>query len=208
VAIGAYDLCLLTPSEIELDVVGQSIEAPRSLAGTTQAIDFSGGGFVIANYSGIQLITSQQHLYWNKLAAYLNGSVNYIAVPLWTDFISPAATAHGVDGTLGADAAVNAGQIVINFATAPLVGGEWFMINHGVAIGQRAYRISDVISSAGTAYTVSIRPTLREAETSGHAVVFWRPSCRMRLAAGETMPWSWGAPGMIANVGLNLVEAF
>jgi len=231
-----YDLCALTPSEVSMDVVGVSIEGGRSLSGVTQAIDYSGGGFVTATYGGINIGSRRQHRYWSRLGANLNGSVTPIIVPLWTDYIAPrnadgyvpgAGAGFGVphsdetrfddgagydqfyaDAVLGVDAAVNAAQIVITMpAGFPLEGGEWFSILHPIR-NWRAYRIKEVVSVVGQAYTCIIGPPLREAVTADQLVSFTRPRCLMRLPAGETMPWAWTAPGVLASLTVNFVEAF
>lgn len=232
-----YDLCALTPSEVSMDVVGVSIEGGRSLSGVTQAIDYSGGGFIAATYGGINIGTRSQHRYWSKLGANLNGSVTPIIVPLWTDYIAPRNAAglppggiefggipHSDDSLFhdavgysqrfadavlgGAGAAVNAAQLVITMpAGFALEGGEWFAIQHPVR-NWRAYRIKEVVSVLGQAFTCIIGPPLREAVTAGEAVIFTRPKCLMRLPAGETLPWTWVAPGVIASLTVNFVEAF
>jgi len=231
-----YDLCKLTPSEVSMDVVGVSIEGGRSLSGVTQAIDYSGGGFIAATYGGINIGSRSQHLYWSRLGANLNGSVTPIIVPLWTDYIAPRnaigtlpgevegrAVPHSddtffadgtgyrhriADATLGAVGAVNAAQIIITMPIGfTLEGGEWFAIQHPIR-NWRAYRIKEVVSVAGLAYTCIIGPPLREAVTAGQGVIFTRPKCLMRLPAGETLPWAWTAPGVLASLTVNFVEAF
>lgn len=135
-----YDLCILTPSDIEMDVVGSSIEGGRSVAGVTQSIDYSGGGFVAVTYGGIFLQTFQQHKEWNRLAAVLNGSVRTVRVPLWADPVAirdgsgAAAGSSGgpADPTAAADAALAATSLDISLPAGVTVeGGEWFSINHG-----------------------------------------------------------------------------
>jgi hypothetical protein len=196
---------MLTPTDLSFDVIGQSIEGGRSLSGITQAIDFSGGGLVAASYSGITLMSRAQHLYWNKLAGLLNGSVRAILVPLWMDGISPI-EAEGA-ATIAA-AALHETLITITKTPAP-EAGQWFEIDHGGTLLSRAYRLLSVGTPTGSAYPCEIRPALRAAIGAAKPAQFWRPRCLMRLPAGETMPWTWQAPGVIAqDVGINFVEAF
>jgi hypothetical protein len=230
-----YDLCRLTPSEVSMDVVGVSIEGGRSLSGVTQAIDYSGGGFIAVTYGGIQIGSRSQHRYWSKLGANLNGSVTPIIVPLWTDYITPLSGSYSpgddagvgiphsdeslfndgagydqffADAGVSVAAAVNAAQIVITMpAGFNVEGGEWFAIHHLVR-NWRAYRIKEVVSRVGQAFTCIIGPPLREAVAIGETASFTRPRCLMRLPAGETLPWAWTAPGVFASLTVNFVEAF
>ena len=192
VTLPVYDLCKLTPAEVTLDVVSSSIEGGRSLSGITQAIDMSGGGYVVATYAGIAILTRDQHRYWNELAGILNGSVNAIALPLWTDLLLGAAPDH--DGTIAA-AALHATQVSITHDPADLVPGAWFSISHADPIGPRAYRVHSVGAISAGAYPCEIRPALRAAVTAGTVCNFSRPQCRMRLPAGTTLPWVYQAPG-------------
>lgn len=201
-----YDLCLLTPAEINIDVVGSAIEGGRSLSGVTQSIDYSGGGFVAVTYGGINLFSRAQHQHWNQLAGILNGSVDYIRVPLWTDFTGPTQTQGPI--SIDTAAALGATTVTVTSTFAP-VAGQWFNIAHAGAVGgNRAYRISSVGTSAPPFYTVTIRPALRAAVPTGTAGTFWRPSLRMRLPAGETMAWQFRAPGVTSELSVNFVEAF
>lgn len=210
-ALGAYDLCILTPRDVTIDVVGSSVEGGRTLTGITQAIEYSGGGRVIATYADIPIIERAQHRYWNQLAAVLNGSVEWLNVPLWTDVSLPA----GVDATNGDAAgsttggitALNAGIIKFNWTLPGSIdepsGGEWFSISHATK-GFRAYRIKEALGSN----EYRIAPPIREEVPTGTDLDFWRPRCRMRLPAGETMPWQFMVPGVTMTGVINFVEAF
>jgi hypothetical protein len=84
-----YDVDLLPPGQISVDVIGAAIEGGRSLSGVTGSIDMSGGGLVRLEYSHIMVSTPQQTRYWNKLAAFLRGGVNKIIVPIMNDIAYP-----------------------------------------------------------------------------------------------------------------------
>lgn len=201
-----YDLCKLTPADVSIDVAGSAIEGGRSLSGATQAIDFSGGGFVVASYGGIFIRTRDQHRYWNQLAGILNGAVNSIVLPLWTDPLLGTAPDH--DGTVAA-AALHATTVSITHDPSDLAPGAWFSIDHGGTLGPRAYRIHDVGTISAGTYPCQIRPALRAAITGGTIVNFWRPQCTMRLNAGSTMPWVYQAPGAIGqDRSIDFIEAF
>jgi hypothetical protein len=211
-----YDLCKLTPSEISIDVVGIAVEGGRALSGVTKAINYSGGGFVAATYGGINLIGRAALKEWNKIGAMLNGSVRTVLLPLWTDPVAardsgdlPAGGPGGpANPTLGAAAALADSLIQINIGATGVAieGGEWFAINHGGALEWRAYRIAEVI--AGTPVTYRIVPPLRAAVAVGATLDFWRPRCLMRLKPGDSLPWTYTAPGATSVVSASFVEAF
>lgn len=214
-----YDLCKLTPSEISIDVVGVAVEGGRSLSGVTKVINYSGGGFVAVEYGGIQLMGRAAHKEWNRLGATLNGSVATVQLPLWADVVGafngsdlPAGGPGGVPNpTLGGSATLLAGETIIriNFGGTSVVveGGEWFAINHGGALGLRAYRVVEAIVSAPP-NPYRITPPLRASVAVGAVLDFWRPQCLMRLKPGTSLPWTFSAPGATSVVSASFVEAF
>lgn len=202
------DLCQITPTEIGIDIAGQAIEGGRSMSGVTQAINYSGGGYVVVNYGGINLVDRAQHLYWNSLAGILNGGVTRMFVPLWTDKLLDPTKDYTTNSAVAAAAAVFATTISI---TPPAAydpePGLWFSINHGGTVDHRAYRVVTAVD-AGASWTLTIRPPLRAAITTADTCRFHRPLCSMRLAAGQSLPWSWTAPGAWGAGELPLVEHF
>lgn len=210
-----YDICILTPADISLDVVGSAIEGGRSLSGVTQSIDYSGGGFVAITYGGINLFTRAQAKEWNKLAGCLNGSVRTVDVPLWADFVAArnaSGVAAGAPGGI-ANPTLSAAALgaTIVHASSPggliIEGGEWFSIQHPGVTDKRAYRVWKAVA-AGGGFDLSIMPPLRAAIALGIEADFWRPICKMRLPAGETMAWQFRAPGGNSELTVNFVEAF
>lgn len=171
--------------------------------------------------------------YWSRLSALLASGVQPIIVPLLTDWLSPIPDGQALrllstyddtgtfgdrgdfsQGSVGAwnsgVAAVAAGMISIKLqAGLILEGGEWFSILHDT-LGHRAYCVKRIESIAvadsdgASVYTVSIRPTLREAVADGVDVNFVRPRCLMRLAPGTAMQLdikdSWNSQPDIAFV--------
>jgi hypothetical protein len=219
VADFTYDLCKLTPSEISIDVVGIAVEGGRSLSGVTKAINYSGGGFVAATYGGINLIGRAALKEWNKIGAMLNGSVRTVLLPLWADPVAardgsdnPAGGPGGVDNpTVAGSSTRPAGSTIIKInlsgGTTVIEGGEWFAINHGGALEWRAYRIAEaIIGAPPNDYRIS--PPLRAAVDPGVTLDFWRPRCLMRLKPGDSLPWTYTAPGATSVVSASFVEAF
>lgn len=206
-----WSLRELPPAKILHDLVGSSIEAPRSLSGLTQAIDFSGGGYWRLDMKAVQIHNEVGHRAWLRWRNRLNGGVGTVVVPLLNDIVMVGGenvpfsdgTLHS-DGTghrgadiiaaIGAAAAKNAGtvQILVLAAARALLEADMFSIRHPTK-DWRAYAITSIDTvvdvPAGKLYTVGIRPTLREAITAADFVDFWRPRCLMRLSAGKTMAW-------------------
>jgi hypothetical protein len=209
-----YDLCILTPAEVSLDVVGSAIEGGRSLSGVTQSIDYSGGGFVAVTYGGIQLFTAAQAKFWNRLGAILYGSVRTAMVPLWADIVAarnPAGFPSGGPGgppnpTVQSPVLLGATQLQLAGLTGAVIeGGEWFSIDHGGTVDKRAYRIGKLVTAPDV---ISFMPPLRRDTAAGAVCDFWRPECRMRLPAGESLAWQFRAPGGNSELTVNFVEAF
>jgi hypothetical protein len=209
------DICILTPAEVTLDIVGSAIEGGRSLSGVTQSIDYSGGGFVAVTYAGINLFTSAQAKEWNKLAGCLNGSVRTVDVPLWADLVAArnaSGVAAGAPGGIAnptLSAAALGATTVHSSSPGGLIieGGEWFGIAHGGVVDNHVYRVWKSVA-AGGGWDLSILPPLRKALVGGEVADFWRPTCKMRLPAGETMAWQFRAPGGTSELNVNFVEAF
>jgi hypothetical protein len=209
-----YDLCVLTPTDVTIDIVGTAIEGGRSLSGITQSINYSGGGFVAVTYGGINLFTPAQAKFWNRLAGTLNGSVGTVLLPLWTDTVAarnPGGFPSGGPGgpanpTVQAPVLLGATQLQLAGLTGAVIeGGEWFSIDHGGIVDQHAYRISKLVTSPDV---IQFMPPLRKDTPAGAVCDFWRPQAKMRLPAGETMAWVFRVPGATSELSVNFVEAF
>lgn len=175
----------LYPNEYEHEIVGRSIEGGRSLSGITQALHYGCGGFWRVRFR-FQLLTAAQHLEWNRLAAFLSGTVNTVTFPFITTYIEPASISAVVTGDYSAGDAT----VTLELTAGSLTGGEIFSLNHGGTTGRRCYQITEIDSSDTDTYTVGIAPTLREdvhGATDGLAADFSEPQCRMRLMTGEKM---------------------
>jgi hypothetical protein len=210
-----YDLCILTPSDVTLDVVGSAVEGGRSLSGITQSIDYSGGGFIAVTYGGINLLTPAQAKEWNRCAGTLNGSVRTVLLPLWADIVAARNPTTGLalggpggpaNPTVQAAVALGATQLQLAGLSGGVIieGGEWFAINHGGTLLWRAYRITKVVTAPDV---IAFMPPLRAATPAGAICDFWRPQCLMRLPGGETMAWQFRVPGATSELSVNFVEA-
>lgn len=169
-----YDLGMLPPGRMEIDLAGSSIESGRSLSGITGAIDMSGGGLWTVRYSQVMVFGAPQHLYYQYLRNYLRGGVRSIIVPMLTDYVAPTPVAGGPlfvtttfsDSSLFSDSssfgqstisaamegaqAQNATTIQLKIIAGGLLqGGETFSIDHLSPKWHRCYGISE-IDSVGT----------------------------------------------------------
>lgn len=211
-----YDHCVLTPSEVSIDVVGIGIDGGRSLSGISKVINYTGGGFVAVTYGGINLVTRDDHKAWNRMAGMLSGSVRTAIVPLWADIVAArdsGGNAMGDSGgpanpTVGGAATFLAGSTLIKIAgdMGLIQGGEWFAIDHGSPLEWRAYRVIEVVAGTPTQYRIA--PPLRADIDPGEVLDFWRPKCLMRLQPGANVPWTFAAPGGLTTVDVSFVEAF
>lgn len=135
------DVDFLKPARAWFDTPGGGLEGPRDGTGFGAAIDFTGGGLVTAAYEKCYAQAPEEHGYINKIAAYCNGSVRAVNVPILTDWMGPFPLVDGkprpfvgtlkhtdgsyftdgsgyteaaVFGTVARAAPVHSGQIVIN----------------------------------------------------------------------------------------------
>lgn len=201
-----------------MDVVGIAVEGGRSLSGVTRVINYTGGGFVAVDYGGINLMSRAELKEWNRLGSMLNGSVRTVLIPLWTDPVaardSDGDPAGGPGGPLnpevagGSPAPLGSTVLRINLHGSTVVqGGEWFAIDHGGDLEWRAYRIvKEIPGDPPNDYRIS--PPLREEVPVGKTLDFWRPQCLMRLKPGESLPFTFSAPGASSIVSASFVEAF
>jgi hypothetical protein len=197
---------LFGPSSLQARLVGQAITGGVSLSGEAQFADAGGGGRWVVDFGDTSLWTREKVLAWRRLAAMTDGGAAPIIVPLgdrrhqpvnpkytgtdtfgtdtWVSDVT-AWTAEEVTAVTTADAAISATSLSLNL-TAPLqlLGGEKLAILH-TTTSWRLYEVGRV-KTGGTvgsavATTIDIRPPLREAVGSGHALNFESPRCVMRV---------------------------
>lgn len=178
------DVDFIKPERMTIRVPGAGVDGGRNGYGDSPAIDFSGGGRVTATYENCYVQRPEEHEYANWLAAYLDGSIRNIVVPILTDWIGPfpllgKATPQPIvkgiphsDGALFSDeagysqatvfgtfesaAALNAGQITINIfgATRNLRWSDWMSTYHETKAGWRAWRYWQASDPVDVARTV------------------------------------------------------
>lgn len=202
---------LLLPSSQRTRLSNQSLSGGVSVAGNTQTSVVSGGGHWLSDLSQIVLYTENHVRAARAWSALLDGGATQFIMPFFDlamaprpivsgAYALPAATTRTVTdyfnqpvnyaatlisaSNVGAQA-LRSTTMVINIATGSQpYGGEHFSINHST-VGWRLYRIVQVTAVAGSQYTCTIRPPLRQALAGGEAVEFDVPRCTMKLVASK-----------------------
>jgi hypothetical protein len=200
-----YDV--LTPAAASFDSNPRTLRGSATSRASSQVV-VSSAGIWSASYSRIPLKTPQQIKCWRALDILLQGRSTPLLVPVRdrADRLPLPSTAGGVplvtvghsdgsrfsDGSgygqdtitaeLDAGAALYATTVAIRMITDTMPdAGQHFSIGH------RLYRISRIVAEEDGVSTVKIWPPLREAVTSGDAVNFSDPVCKMRLASDTEM---------------------
>lgn len=177
-----FDVDYQLVTDMSVSVEGEGIDGGRNGEGDSPAIDFSGGGKVVASY-GVYVVEPEQHEMLNSIAAYLGGSIRCMNVPILTDRVGPfpflgksdpqpivAGIRHS-DGSLFDDGAgysqatvfatfenaapLNAGQVTINVfgAVRALRWSDWMSTNHETR-GWRAFRYWEASDPVAVVRTV------------------------------------------------------
>jgi hypothetical protein len=156
----------------------------------------SGGGYWVAEFTNGQTFERDDTLAWRAITAGMDNGAAAVIVEFCDRLHTPNGGEMGVAGSTQqfGDRRSFTGPGVVATTIAPanlrgtslgididsereLVGGESFTIVHPTW-GERAYQVVSVSGS-----TIRFRPPLREAVTTGTALDFDNPRCRMRMAS-------------------------
>lgn len=182
----------------EIDIERQTLRGPSALNGEQDIISADGGGRVFAEFGNGSLVDRERVLAWRAVLGQLEDGVARVIVPFCDPRHQPYGGAHAVphdDGTpfddgalyVGGGAEAEAAEAAALRATTlklnilfprPLLGGEWFAIQHPNK-DWRAYRVVQVVEQDSETATVTFRPPLREAVDAGEFVDFASPRCLM-----------------------------
>lgn len=177
----------------DVNIERQTLSGGTALSGGQDVVSTDGGGRVYADFGEGDLIDRDKVLAWRALLTILEEGVTPMVVPFCDIRHQPFGGEHHVtygdgathsDGTLfsgggsfgetTADAALRDTTLQFNGAfSQPLIGGEWFTIEHPTK-GPRAYRVRTVAGGS-----LSFRPPLREAVPAGTPLDFANPRCLM-----------------------------
>ncbi|PZR42788.1 MAG: hypothetical protein DI537_62450 [Stutzerimonas stutzeri] len=215
------------PATVQADIVAQVISGGQALSGDEEVIQTDGGGRWQIAYTDIDLDDRAMRRFWNQWTSFIAGGAEVFLVPLLS--LEDAPRPFGGEGLLdpsdiaddgsafpesvafaspyivarvAADAALRATTLQIEVTQgARIVGGETF------SVGERAYRIERVLSSAGDTATCRIKPPLRASVAVDNLVNFDWPVVRCRGVVGQDL----GADvlnGQFATVAISFVEDF
>ncbi|QTH19795.1 hypothetical protein HRJ34_15630 [Rhizorhabdus wittichii] len=203
-----FDPSVFAFDDQDIRVEGQVVSSGPSLSGIEEPIATDGGGVVVAEFTNGDTSEREDTLAWRAFTAAMDGGAAQVLVhfgdPLHqpkggsmgsasqvAGFVASRSYATpGVEATAVEDVALRATAMMISIRSEmPLVGGEWFSIEHPTW-GWRAYNIVEV---SGT--EITFRPPLREAVTSGTTLEFDDPRCVMRRAQPTSNAISLGRFG-------------
>lgn len=233
--VETFSRSMLTPFGFSASVQANAVDFPRTLSGRSAAHDFTAGGYVMAEFQQIPVVTPDQFRYWNRLARKYSGGRAGIIVPIINDDLLPDGVTPGgttgithSDGTtfsdgvgyaqagvsafLSGDHILNAGTLTFELiGDAVLTGGEWFSIRHPNR-HWRAYSIWTIdeeedVSGGGTLYTAGIQPPLREAATDGAELDFVTPRFLGQVAPDTAMQTMFDA-SELSRGSVSFVERF
>lgn len=186
------------------ELTARTASAGRSLSGASSIVRTDGGGAWVFSMAGVHVVNEPGIRLWHALSALLDGGARPVAMPVRQRFpISPAISlatnsddstlddggryvTPGVLSVLQGNAGLRATRLSITYSGASLVAGMMFSIDHPVH-RHRLYRIAQVDDGGGGVQTITIRPPLREAATSGTLLEFGDPHCVMQLATPDGM---------------------
>ncbi|MBY5553719.1 hypothetical protein J0664_06090 [Rhizobium leguminosarum] len=227
VDIVEWPLCLLTPSQVQANVVAFTRSGGRSLGGVEPVVRTDLGYWAI-DYSGvvIQNRYRDQWRTWQAIRQKLGGRAGLVAVrvpssltaPYVSDHFEPMTEVpHDDDMPFDDDAEYAQGAIsilsegvtpisstsialrVVN-AGSDLVGAR-FSYNHAL------YEIGPVISIDGDVWTVPISPSVRELIPGGAALEFDQPTCLCHLAEDRGMDVVQDAIAKSTKPNISFIEA-
>lgn len=202
----------------EVNIERQTLKGGTSLSGEQDVVSADGGGRVFAEFGSGQLVDREQVLAWRALLTILEEGVTRIIVPFCDIRHTPYGVPHRVphsdqtpfdDDSLydggkpdahslgGADLRATTLSVALT-AARPLLGGEWFSIEHATK-GWRAYRVATVDGN-----TITFRPPLREAISANTVLEFGEPRCLMVQDAQASAKIDYGRYGEAA---IRFVEA-
>lgn len=202
-----FPTCLFAPNGVEADIERRVVSGGTSLSGDETLIGTDGGGRVFAEFSEFYLDEPEVALAYRALSVIAEDGLVPLFVPLCDARHQPTVghmTVPHSDGTPFADEALyqqQDGGVVTTAGAAlratflaiqnvslarPLLGGEWFSINHPT-LRHRAYRVATVEGGG-----ITFRPPLREAVPAGTALNFADPLCTMRVDGAMRSPSSMG----------------
>jgi hypothetical protein len=222
-----WPFCLLTPRQVQANVVAFTRSGGKSLGGV-EPVTRTDLGYWSIDYQSLAMRNRyhDQWRTWQAIRAKLGGRSGLIAVRVPSGLSAPyesgrfetaVDTEHDDDTPFddntpyeqGAISVVTDGntpigsttiQLKIIKAAADLVGVR-FSYNHAL------YETGPVIARAGDTWTVQISPSVRELIPSGASLEFDRPTCLCHLTEDRGMDVTQDAIGKNASPNVSFTEA-
>lgn len=197
---------VLAPRDVAFDIAPRTVAGPSSVSGASQVIS-SSAGIWTATFGGITVNTRNRVLTWRAIATLLEGRLGSILLPFCRGYqpITPGAIADGLydgvpysddasfsDGSLFVGASISVqltASISVGGTTAnvSIAYGDTIQPGQVFSINDHAYRVRTAVYTSDTAATLTFRPTLRVAATTGDLLDFDDPVVKMRLASDNEM---------------------
>lgn len=218
-----FPTCQFGFNSIEPRIANAVIDGGTSLSGLNTVIATDGGGKVVLEMAGSNLLGRQKIMLWRAIATRLQMGAVPVIVPLCNARFQPTlgkkTVPHSDQTTfsdeteyaqwdcvvkVGAAAPLRSTTLVLDIQELgrPLIGGEWFSIDHPT-LRHRAYNIWSIDAMDDTSATIRFFPPLREAVTVGEGVEFAIPRCVMRLVgemrAAPTLNYASGDVSFIED---------
>ena len=201
---------LLIPGSCKTYLSAQMQQGAPSLSGLAQTARTDGGGYWLADLTGIELNDPEEVRCVRAWSAMLDGGATEFVLPIWDlaqaprpfagrRQMLPGSPAPSLD-YFSQDPSFGQPLIVAKVSGAqplrsttlgiaitqgrPVRGGERFSINDPV-LGWRLYTIGQITGSAGGVQTCSIRPPLRAAVADQQALEFDVPRFQAKVVPGK-----------------------
>ncbi|TBC21585.1 hypothetical protein [Rhizobium ruizarguesonis] len=222
-----WPFCLLTPRQVQANVVAFTRSGGKSLGGV-EPVTRTDLGFWQIDYASVAIQNRYRDQWrtWQALRTKLGGRSGLIAVRVPSSLSAPYAsgsfepvgdqphsddTYHDDDTPYEQNAisVVSDGTTPIGATTirlriinaAPNLSGVRFSYNHAL------YETGPVISIDGDVWTVPISPTVRDTIPAGSDLEFDRPTCLCHLAEDRGMDVSQDAISKNSSPNVSFVEA-
>lgn len=179
---GEWPHDVLRPRHVGLHVVPATLGGGMSYGDLENSVATSTGYWRV-EYREVMIRSKAQRLAWRKLEAIANGCGGVLRIPLYDSKRAPWVTVGGaITVTTPSGFAVGATSGTLNVTSAGVIyEGMHFSYN------DRAYRIVQVNSVAGSLYHVTIWPNVRTAIPAAASLEFRRPTLRVRLRRDDGM---------------------
>jgi hypothetical protein len=195
---------VLRPQNVAWNISPRTLAAPTSVSGLTQVVA-TDAGIWKATFDSIIVRSRDAVLMFRAIAVLAEGRLGPILVPRCAAYQPRPAggddlldqVPHGDDAFFSDDTGY-VGRANSIHAAAPaaaravsinvtIVYGGLLEPGQDFSIGERMYRIRTVTYTGANAATLTFRPPLREAVTTGSTLEFDEPVCLMRLQTDDEM---------------------